>query len=246
MLRSAYPYGIPKEVDETIEFLWGMVEIAKKLLMDRFLDFLKGRLTVMLRREQMESLTADREAKAMEAYVEATKQGSDWCDAVREWSSFTLRSNISRPHLDSILCRADERFVLALQRLHQLRRNIVVKGLMRVTFRDTINYAPAGDYIGMQINCPVAEDFLGGLSMVRELRPCDGTPDHQFHLCSEKWGAFLIAIASGYLPLNSEAISPTWGEVWNIEFAHVQYARPLTLREVVRNVGIMMPEEVDI
>ena len=242
MLGAAYQFGRPQK-EASVEFLWGMVEVADKLQMDGFTMYLRERLSVALETEKRIGITPDFEAMVMHAYVEASNRS--WMKEVREWSSMTLSSNISRSHLDKILNRASEKSRLALLKLHQLRREAVVRGLMRVSFHGSVSHDPNGIHACDNHWPATVDGLLGDIDIVHELVQCDGTADHDQHLCTDKWGAFIIALAVGLLPLNPEVNHPVWNSVWDMGVTYNRRELPVTLRELVRRAGRCLPEQVD-
>lgn len=238
MLEAAYPYviGRPNE-DADIFFLWEMVEIADKFLMDHFMEYLREKLSVALTKGAKSTITPEFEAAVVAAYVEATKRG--WWKEARQWSTLTLGFNITKQYLYGHLQRADDKFVLALLTLHRERRDAIVKALMRINFAADINYCPPGmnEY---SVFWPAGE-ILAGIEMVHVLPACDG--DHDFHLCPHKWAAFVIGLASGSIPLNPGLHSPVWNSVWDMEVSNGHLI--MTLRELISRAGLALPRVVE-
>ena len=195
LLQPAYPYGRPQS-DASVKFLWEIVEIVDKFLMDQFEDYLKEGLSIALATEGRMGLTYDYKETVMDAFVEAGRRG--WIIQAQEWSAMTLNINITKPSLDRILQRGEPKSVLALHRLHQVRRENIVRALMQVNIREDVNFAPKGD----RANWPYGGEYLAGIELVEQLVPCDGMAMHYVHLCAEKWGAFIIAIVASLIPLS--------------------------------------------
>jgi len=74
----------------------------------------------------------------------------------------TLTFNISQPHLENILRRADEKYALALYKLHAVRRDMIARGLMGIYFRADTNFTPQGFTPPMM---PSVKEYLGEVTM---------------------------------------------------------------------------------
>ena len=113
---------------------------------------------------------------------------------------------------------------------------------MQVNIREDVNFAPNGD----RVNWPYAGEYLARIELVEQLGPCDGTAMHYVHLCAEKWGAFIIAIAAGFIPLSPEADDPVYNTAWDVVVRYNPHRDPATLRDIVRWAGTELPRFVDL
>jgi len=235
ILRAVYPFRAPQE-DENIEFLWEMVGVAGKYAMDNFKEYLKERLSNALVRGL--ECSPEFEPRVMEAFVKACRLG--WSKEIRQWSTLTLTFNIEGDYLDAILNQAGDKVALAMKRLHNFRRTTVVKGLMRARYADIMSY----DLANVSGHIPFAEELLGSIEFNPELPPCDRGEDHSNHLCAEKWGAFIIALANHSIPLNPDVSSTAWNMVWDAQVDCKKQGMGLTVREVIRRACDALPQQI--